>query len=137
MAGVMDDSDPNSRYMNRLRKWRTRPDRDVSLGFLRDQFKREVEKPYKQLCAIAAVWEELVPSELAVHTRLESLNRGVLRVSVSSSSVLYELDRSLREGLEQELICQYKGPAFRRIQLRVANFNHPADPRRSSNRKSR
>lgn len=119
----MAKSDPASSYMNRLRQWRTRPDRDLSLGFLRDQFKREVEKPYKQLHAIAEIWAELVPASLSEHVRLESLARGVLRVAVDSSSALYELDRLLRGGVEQELIRQHKGPAFRCVKLRVAAFD--------------
>lgn len=120
----MAGTDPNSKYIERLRQWRTRPDKDVSLGFLREQFKREVEKPYKQLHAIAEVWAELVPATLSEHVRLESLARGVLRVAVDSSSVLYELDRMLRGGLEQELIRQHKGPAFRSVKLRVAAFDN-------------
>ena len=113
-------TDPADQYLNRLRQWRNRREPDLTLGFLRDQFKRELLKPAKQLTEMAALWQELVPAHLAQHTRLESLSRGVLKVSIDSSSRLYELDRLLRGGLEQELITRHKGPAVRRIQLRTA-----------------
>lgn len=133
----MADPKASSDYLNRLRQWRTRPDRDVSLGFLKDQFKREVEKPYKQLHAIAEIWEELVPESLAAHVRLESLSRGILRVAVDSSPARYELDRLLRGGMEQELIVRFKGPAFRSVKVRVASFEDKPDPRRQGNQKGK
>ena len=43
----------------------------------------------------------------------------MLRVAVDSSARLYELDRLLRSGLQKQLISQSKGPAVRRVQLRV------------------
>ena len=36
-------------YLKRLRAWRTRPGRYSSLSFMQDQFKRQIEKPFKQL----------------------------------------------------------------------------------------
>lgn len=89
------------------------------MHFLQDDFKKEIQKPYKQLCQMTEVWTALVPADLLQRTRLESLSRGVLRVIVDSSSSLYELDRLLRQGLEREIITQHKGPAVRKIQLRV------------------
>ena len=109
----------SQRRLERLRDQRNVPERDLSLGFLKKQFKQEVERPYKQLGDLAAIWEQLVPVELARHTRLDSLSRGVLRVSVGTSSHLYKLDRLLRSGLERELISQNTGKAIRRVQLRV------------------
>jgi hypothetical protein len=126
----MPSRDPSDAYLDRLRQWRTRPDRDYSLDFFKKVFKREIEKPHKQLAALAELWQQLVPPELASHTRLDSLQRGVLKVSVDSSSCLYELDRMLRSGLENQLIVQHKGPALRRVQLRVAKIEDEQDPRR-------
>lgn len=125
----MPSPDPADAYLARLRGWRNRREYDHSLGFLRDQFKREVEKPAKQLSAMAAIWDELLPAELARHTRLEAISRGILRVSVDSSSRLYEINRLLRDGLETELIKRHKGPAVRKIQLRVAAIESEAETR--------
>lgn len=111
-------------HERRLRELADRPppaESDLSLAFLRESFKREVERPMKQLGKLSQLWAELVPAELAAHTRLESLSRGVLRVAVDSSPRLYELDRLLRSGLQQQLISRHSGPAVRRVQLRVSD----------------
>lgn len=116
----MPDPRDHQPHLDALRRHRVRPERDDSLGFMVDQFQREVARPFKQLGAISGVWGELVPSELARAARLDSLQRGTLTVSVTTSAVLYELDRRLRDGLERELIVRHKGAAFRRVKLRLA-----------------
>jgi len=130
MAGNADrentHSDPRDGQLGRLRGWRNRKAPDLSMGFIKAQFKREVERPYKQLGAIVELWEQFVPADVLPHTRLESLARGVLRVIVDSSSQLYELDRLLRGGIERQLIIAHKGPAFRKVQLRVGAIDPPA-----------
>jgi predicted nucleic acid-binding Zn ribbon protein len=109
-------------HIENLRRYRNRPERDQSLGFLREQFKRQVERPHKQLAKLVCLWAELVPDDLARHTRLDSLNRGVLRVAVDSSARLYELDRLLRGGLQQQLIRAHPGPAIRKVQLHIQTW---------------
>ena len=115
--------DPYQSHLNNLRSHRNRVDPDLSLGFMRDQFKREVQKPYQQLGDLASLWSELIPDELAEHTKLVGLNRGVLRVNVDDSARLYELDRLLRSGTFDELVTQHKGKAIRRVELRVGEVN--------------
>lgn len=111
--------DPYQSYLQGLRDRRNPKDPDLSLGFMAEQFRREVQKPYEQLGALTELWGELLPQELAAHTRLEGLSRGVLRVSVDSSGRLYELDRLLRGGVFDELISRHKGKALRRVELKV------------------
>ncbi len=118
----MANPDLQRGYLDRLRQWRNRPDFDFSLNFLKGQFEREVQRPYKQLSTIAQIWESLVPEDLAQHTKIESLSRGVLLVSVNSSARLYQLDRLLRGGLQRQLITQHRGPAFRRVKLRLEHL---------------
>jgi hypothetical protein len=118
---------PHDEHLRNLSRWRSRPEQDLSLGFLRDYFKREVEKPHQQLAGLGALWAELVPAELASQTRLEGLTRGVLHVAVRHSGALFELDRLLRSGLQRDLITRHRGPALRRVQLRVHDFNAPYD----------
>lgn len=116
----MDHTQLSNDYLMRLRRWRNRPEPDLSMGFLQKQFKQQIEKPYKQLGAIATLWESLIPNDLAQHTKIDSLQYGVLQISVDSSARLYELDRLMRGGLEQRLIIGHKGPALRKVRLRVA-----------------
>jgi hypothetical protein len=92
-----------------------------------DDFKKNVQKPFKQLHAMAEVWSQLVPAHLVKKTRLVSLQRGVLQVMVDSSSTLYELDRLLRQGLQMQIIREHKGPAVSRIQLRIGPVENVED----------
>ncbi|BAM03582.1 DciA family protein [Phycisphaera mikurensis] len=110
--------DPEER-LQRVRGFRVRPERDESLGFLAAAFQREVARPHKQLAGLVGVWNELVPPAVAGRTRLESLTRGTLSVAVDSSATLDVLDRLLRGGLRVEIIKANRGPALRRIRLRV------------------
>ncbi len=111
--------DPRQSHLDQLRRHRVWREKDTSLGFLKDQFQKQVARPHKQLQSLVELWQELVPPELAVHTRLVSLNRGTLHVAADSSARVYELDRLLRGGLQQELITRHRGPAFRKVQIRL------------------
>jgi hypothetical protein len=132
----MPDPDPQTRQLERLRQWRVRKDRDHSMGFLSQQFKKEIAKPYKQLQSITELWQKLVPENMLPFTRLESLVRGILKVTVNSSAMSYELDRLLRTGLQKQLITQHKGPAFRRVQIRVGVIDAKPDAYRKKKQRS-
>lgn len=104
-----------------MRQWRDGRSKSDDLRFVRDQFKREVEKPFKQLADIVPIWERTVPDRLRLRTKLESLRRGVLTVHVQDSGTLYELDRELRGGIEDQLREQHPG-TLRRVKLVQAPF---------------
>lgn len=120
--------DAHDQRLQRLRQLRNRAERDVSMAFLKDLYKRQIEKPGKQMSRIAETWSGLVPADLVEHTRLESLARGVLRVGVDSSAHLYQLDRLLREGLEHQIIAAARA-SLRKVQLRLV-AGDPAPPAR-------
>ncbi|MEX2671951.1 MAG: DciA family protein [Phycisphaeraceae bacterium] len=113
----MNPLDPH-RHIENLRGWRTRGERDLSLAFVRDYVKRTYAKPQKQLGKVVEVWAERVPEHLGMRTVLAALSRGVLTVHVADSATLYQLDRLLRDGLEQEL-RQTPGVTLRRVKLKV------------------
>ncbi|MEX0885449.1 MAG: DciA family protein [Phycisphaeraceae bacterium] len=115
----MDPHRENER-LKRLRTHRVWKDADLSLGFMKKQFKRDIERPYKQLAGLAELWQRLVPTELARHARLDRLNQGILHVAVDSSAHLYELDRLLREGLERELVRAATASPIRRVRLSLS-----------------
>lgn len=125
-------SDPAQKHLERLQKSRSLPNRDLSLGFLAEQFKREVAKPYKQLGDLAALWRDLVPSALVERSRLIGLSRGVLHVEVDNPAAHFEIDRLLRSGLQKQLIQGHRGPAFRKVQIKVLGRRDgdAADPKR-------
>ena len=118
----MVDADPNIERLERLRRVKARPEPDMSLAFLAQQFEHQVAKPFAQMGPITTLWQELVPPHLLAHTKLMGLSRGVLRVIVDSASVHYELDQRLRKGLEQQLIARHTG-SLSRIRLQVGEID--------------
>ncbi|MFK7788871.1 MAG: DciA family protein [Phycisphaeraceae bacterium] len=115
--------DPVQEHLDRLRADRSLPKRDLSLGFLTKQFKKDVAKPFKQLGDLSDLWRELLPSHLVERTRLVGLSRGVLHVEVDNPAAHFEIDRLLRGGLQKQLIEGHKGPAFRKVQVKVLGRN--------------
>jgi hypothetical protein len=106
-----------NRHLQQLRSSRNPRDPDLTLDFLRRQFRDQVERPFRQLGPLGELWSQLVPAEMHEHTRLEGLQRGTLRVAVDSAAHLYELDRLLRGGLERQMITGYRGGSLRRVKL--------------------
>lgn len=124
--------DPVQEHLDRLRKSRSLPNKDLSLSFLAEQFKREVAKPFAQLGDLAVLWRELVPSALVERSRLVGLSRGVLHVEVDNPAAHFEIDRLLRGGLQEELIKRHRGPAIRKVSIKLAGRREQegVDPRR-------
>ena len=119
---VMTEPRAEREYLKRLSEWKQAHPPDLSLSFLKKQFKRDIERPHKQLGDLGELWTALLPAEIVRRTRLEGLSRGILRVAVSSSATLYELDRLLREGAERELKRQHKG-TLTKVRLRVGRID--------------
>lgn len=124
--------DPLQDKLERARKSRSLPSPDLSLGFLAEQFKREVAKPYQQLGDLAELWRELVPANLVDKSRLVGLSRGVLHVEVDNAAAHFEIDRLLRGGLQKQLIQRHRGPAFRKVSVKLVGRSEAdgVDPRR-------
>jgi len=110
--------DGYERQLQRLQGWRCRRSKATDLKFMRDQFQRDVEKPYKQLGQFAELWEQLVPASLTARTALEKFSRGTLHVQAADSVTAYELDRALRTGLQRQLRARFKGN-LRQIRVKV------------------
>lgn len=113
-------SDDAMNKLERVRQSRLRPAKDVTLSFLVKQFERDVAKPFKQLGDLAELWTQLVPGKLVERTRLVGLSRGTLHVEVDNPAAHFELDRLLRSGLQNQLIRSHRGPAFRKVQVKLA-----------------
>jgi hypothetical protein len=124
--------DPAQEHLERLRKSRSLPNPDLSLGFLNEQFKRDVAKPFKQLGDLAELWRRLVPAQLVERSRLVGLSRGTLHVEVDNPAAHFEIDRLLRGGLQKQLIQGHKGPAIRKVSVKVVGRREGGgvDPRR-------
>jgi hypothetical protein len=65
--------------------------------------KKELSRNVRDVGDISEAWDQILPPEIVNHTSLESYNRGVLTVSVSSSSRRFQLQTFLSGGGLQEL----------------------------------
>jgi hypothetical protein len=115
--------------LQKLRDLRARPVRDTSIAGIVAQAATEATRAHRKLGEVIMVWEQCVPAELARETVIISIGRGVLHVAVSSSSVMYELDRMLRGGLTDTLRRTYRG-SLTRVKLRL----HDAPARKKRTR---
>ena len=106
--------------IEQLRNWRARPDREVAIGSLIEEKLVEAERVRKRLGSFVELWETVLPDELAAHTRVTAIRGGVVQVTVDSSATAYELDRRLREGLEQQMRRAY-GKTFVRVKVKVGH----------------
>ena len=78
-------------------------------------------KKVRQLAELSAVWDEVIPEEIASHTALESFNRGTLTVRVDSAPHRFQLQTLLNGGLRRALQARFSG-AINRIRLVPGQF---------------
>ncbi len=74
---------------------------------------RHASRTLRRLATIIELWDAVIPSELAARTSITGLRGGVLFVRADSASVAYELDRRLRDGLEQALRSKFPSTLVR------------------------
>ncbi|MHC4128624.1 MAG: DciA family protein [Planctomycetota bacterium] len=98
-----------------------RPEPDRTIGGLVSAVATEAKQAQKRLGSFVDLWEGLVPAEVASHTRVVALRGGVAHVTVDTSSTAYQIDRCLREGLEQQLRRAY-GKTLTRVKVTVGKF---------------
>ena len=107
-----------------LREHRGTRERDPSIGKLVASTAQHAHRTHRKLGRLVALWDELVPSEIASHTSLSGLRNGVLHVIVDSSSAAFELDRMLRGGLAAQLQQRFGGTLVR-IKTRIGTLEGP------------
>jgi len=90
-------------------------------GPLTTLMKHTLAKRVRQLSDLAAIWDEVIPAEIADHTALEGLHRGVLTVLVDSASHRFQLQTLLTGGLLAEMQRRCKG-ALQKVRLRPGTF---------------
>ncbi len=106
------------------RSWQNRQSRrePVRLGPVLRRFisAAGLDKP-SALTEVRVIWDELVGAELAGHSRVEGLSRGVLRVEVDSAAHLAELKVLQQGGLLESLRAQFDARPVRSIRLKLGN----------------
>ncbi len=104
--------------IEQLRGWRGRKNTDQTIANMVRNAEESAARTHKRLGALIELWHELLPGHLITRTVLTGLHRGVLQVKVDSASTAFEIDRMLREGLEQELRSRFRGSLLR-VKTRV------------------
>jgi hypothetical protein len=89
------------------------PAPDFSISKIVGIAQAEAQRYHRRLGALMDLWQELVPPDLAQHTKLTNFRGSVLNVTVDSASISYELDRLLRDGLLAQLRQRHRGTLFR------------------------
>jgi hypothetical protein len=120
MLGYHAPMSDASSAIARLRELRVKPQRDLTITDLVRTYAKQASSTNKKLGELIELWEQHVPAALASRTTLISLRAGTLHVAVNDASTGYELDRLLREGLEQTLRSSFRG-TLARVRLRVSS----------------
>jgi hypothetical protein len=102
----MDDAQLQTVFQQR--KWAWQPSHlSEPLALL---MKNNLGRKVRQLSAVAEIWDRVIPAELAAHTALEGITRGVLRVTVDTAAHRFQLRTLLDGGLTQVIREQFPGP---------------------------
>jgi len=113
--------------IEQLRQRRAPKAKDLSIASVVAATADHAARTHKKLGELIALWEGLVPANIAAHTSLSGLRGGVLHVIVDSSSIAFELDRMLRSGLTADLRSRFHGTLVR-VKTRIG---HPDAQRQS------
>lgn len=113
----MDDKQLQTIWQQRQIRYQLDP-LSAPLGLF---MKRTLEPRVRSLGKLAAEWDELLPAELSRHTVLESFRRGVLTVTVDSSSHRFHIQNLLSGGLMKELRARFSG-TLRQVKLVPGQF---------------
>jgi hypothetical protein len=103
--------------IRRLAGWRARPERGADLGGDVAGFARELRRLERSIGGATDAWARLAPPELQTCATVETMRGGTLTLRVDDSAAAYEVDRTLRSGLETNL--RMAVPGLLRVRTRV------------------
>jgi hypothetical protein len=104
--------------LQKLREYRSPRQQQLGAGALIERIQHSAQTTRRKLGQMIDLWQLHVPADMAAQTRLCAFARGTLHVEVPNASVRYELDRLLREGLEQQLRLSFRG-SLRGVKVKV------------------
>jgi hypothetical protein len=106
---------PATGWLENLRGWRNRPDRDLTIGAEIETLLAQARRASRAVEGLADRWSDLIPMDMRGVARPVAFQRGVLTVEVRDSAARFILDRWLRGGGEAALrgAC----PGLRRVRL--------------------
>ena len=104
--------------IDRLRKLRCRPERNLTITTVVDQCRREASKSRRGMGNFVDAWEAVVPPEIAAAARVRGVRGGIARIGVVNAATSYEIDQRLRGGMLAELRLAFGG-TLRRVKLEI------------------
>ena len=106
-------------WLERMRPFRARHDRDVSMEGALQSLERQLREQHNAVGDIIDVWNELAPPAVRDIAIIAGVSQGTLTIAVATSGASYELSRMLRDGLERDMMKRL--PArVKRIRVRIA-----------------
>ena len=106
-------------WLDRMRPFRERHERDVGLDRVIQALERELRDQHNAVGDIIDVWNEVAPPALRDIAVSAGVSPGTLTIAVATSGASYELSRVLRDGLERDLMKRL--PArVKRIRVKIA-----------------
>lgn len=106
--------------LKRIRRFRGRRSPDLSLDPMIRNIQLTAQRQHRRLGSCIDAWESLIPKQLCDKTRIESLRQGTLHVTVTSSAVAFEIDRTVRAGLLKQLSARVPG-AIQRVRTKIGS----------------
>ena len=100
----------------RLRGYRTRPERDLSVAADLDRLVKDATRRSKAVGGIGRAWDATVPEALRARSAIVTYRAGVLTVRCADAAARFGLDRFLRSGGEAE-VARLAPAALKRIKL--------------------
>jgi hypothetical protein len=92
-----------SQSLKKLRSWRVRPDRDLTIARQVGTALRDATAKHQKSDRVAAAWESTAPAQLRQQCSIGGASGGVLTVKATSAAARFQLDRWLRGGGEAAL----------------------------------
>lgn len=107
--------------LQRLRSFKERPERDVSIGALIDAEARRLRQTQRATSGASAAWDKLLdgahlPADLRARLRIISFRAGVLTIRAADAPAKYALDRYLRAG-GQTALARLSPTPLRRVKI--------------------
>jgi hypothetical protein len=106
-------------WLDRMRPFRARHERDVSMEAALQSLERQLREQHNAVGDIIDVWNEIVPAPLQGIASIGGISQGTLTLVCATSGASYEISRALRDGLERTLM-QRLPSRVKRIKVRVA-----------------
>ncbi len=111
--------DVKAAWMERIRVYRGRRERDVTVNLFVDRIEREFDDRQRTVGDVIDAWNECAPVSIRTSATIASLFQGTLTLNTMSSSASFEVSRILRDGLERTLVARFPS-RIRRVKVRVA-----------------